>query len=55
MDANDMPQAGRLPLPEADLYLPFGATDPDFYLPTDCDRRSGRFSRWLRSLPIFDR
>jgi hypothetical protein len=54
MDANGNP-AEQPPVPETELYLPFGATDPDFHFPTDGDRRSGRFSRWLRSLPVFDR
>jgi hypothetical protein len=53
MDTNGNP-GEQLAVPETDLYLPFGATDPDFHFPADGDR-TGRFSRWLRSLPVFDR
>jgi hypothetical protein len=37
------------------LYLPFGGTDPDFYIPADHERNSGGISRWFRSLPVFGR
>ena len=38
-----------------ELYLPFGGTDPDFYIPADRDRTSGGISRRFRALPVFGR
>ena len=46
------------PAAPADFYLPAGGaggTDPDFYIPADCDRTGRGFSRWLRALPVFGR
>ncbi|MGO4805979.1 hypothetical protein AB4089_12700 [Arthrobacter sp. 2MCAF15] len=47
--------APEFPAPGQELYLPFGGTDPDFYIPAECERRDRGFSRWLRSLPLFGR
>src|SRR4029453_3933783 len=55
MDSKDTNNVVEFPAPGQDLYLPFGATDPDFYIPADCDRNAGGFSRWLRALPVFGR
>ena len=55
MDSKDKNNVAEFPAPGQELYLPFGATDPDFYIPADCDRRSGGLSRWLRALPVFGR
>ncbi|MDQ1060182.1 hypothetical protein QFZ23_004083 [Arthrobacter globiformis] len=55
MDPQDQNDVAEFPAPGQELYLPFGATDPDFYIPADCDRRSGSLSRWLRALPVFGR
>jgi hypothetical protein len=52
MDPQDKNNVAEFPAPGQELYLPFGATDPDFYIPADCDRARG-FSRWLRALPVF--
>lgn len=39
-----------------EFYLPLGGgTDPDFNLPADREHVPGRFSRWLRALPVFGR
>jgi hypothetical protein len=43
------------PAPGQELYLPFGGTDPDFYIPAEHERPSGGLSRWLRDLPVFGR
>jgi len=43
------------PAPRQELYLPFGSTDPDFYIPADPERGDRGFSRWLRALPLFGR
>ena len=55
MDSKDTNNVVEFPAPGQELYLPFGATDPDFYIPADCDRKAGGFSRWLRALPVFGR
>jgi hypothetical protein len=55
MDSKDTNSVVEFPAPGQELYLPFGATDPDFYIPADCDRTAGGFSRWLRALPVFGR
>ncbi|WP_284975194.1 hypothetical protein [Arthrobacter sp. efr-133-TYG-104] len=55
MDAKDTNTVVEFPAPGQELYLPFGATDPDFYIPADCDRKANGFSRWLRALPVFGR
>lgn len=55
MDSKDTNSVVEFPAPGQELYLPFGATDPDFYIPADCDRKAGGFSRWLRALPVFGR
>jgi hypothetical protein len=47
--------AGQTTAEVRELYLPFGGTDPDFYIPADRDRTSGGISRWFRSLPVFGR
>jgi hypothetical protein len=60
----DVPPDGRptpavlapaFPAPGQELYLPFGSTDPDFYIPADCERGARGLSRWLRALPLFGR
>ncbi len=38
MDPQDQNNVADFPAPGQELYLPFGATDPDFYIPADCDR-----------------
>ena len=55
MDQQENNNVVEFPAPGQELYLPFGSTDPDFYIPADCDRASGGFSRWLRALPVFGR
>ncbi|AXJ08723.1 hypothetical protein [Arthrobacter sp. PM3] len=47
--------AGQTTAEVRELYLPFGGTDPDFYIPADRDRTSGGISRWFRALPVFGR
>ncbi|HCB60151.1 MAG TPA: hypothetical protein DEP82_20160 [Arthrobacter bacterium] len=54
MYSKDKDNVVEFPAPGQELSLPFGATDPDFYIPADCDRTGG-FSRWLRALPVFGR
>lgn len=37
-----------------EFYLPLGGgVDPDLYVPEDRLHPSGRFSRWIHSLPVF--
>jgi hypothetical protein len=55
MDSQDKNNVAEFPAPGQELYLPFGATDPDFYIPADCDRQARGLSRWLRALPVFGR
>jgi hypothetical protein len=55
MDSQEKDTVTDFPAPGQELYLPFGGTDPDFYIPADCDRKDRGFSRWLRTLPIFGR
>lgn len=55
MNPQEQNQVVEFPAPGQELYLPFGASDPDFYIPADHERRSGGFSRWLRALPVFGR
>jgi hypothetical protein len=55
MDPQEHDIVTDFPAPGQELYLPFGATDPDFYIPADCDRTGRGFSRWLRALPVFGR
>ena len=55
MDPQENDTVVDFPAPGQELYLPFGATDPDFYIPADCDRTGRGFSRWLRALPVFGR
>ncbi|RKR15602.1 hypothetical protein C8D78_3125 [Arthrobacter oryzae] len=55
MDSQEKDTVPDFPAPGQELYLPFGGTDPDFYIPADCDRKDRGFSRWLRALPIFGR
>lgn len=55
MDSQDKNNVADFPAPGQELYLPFGATDPDFYIPADCDRTDRGLSRWLRALPVFGR
>lgn len=55
MDLQDKRDVTEFPAPGQELYHPYGGTDPDFYIPADCDRTAGGFSRWLRALPVFGR
>ena len=55
MNSQEKGSAVDFPVPGQELYLPFGATDPDFYIPADCERTDRGFSRWLRALPLFGR
>ncbi len=55
MDLQDAKPAAEFPAPGQELYHPYGGTDPDFYIPADCDRPAGSFPRWLRALPVFGR
>jgi hypothetical protein len=55
MDSQEKDSTIEFPAPGQELYLPFGATDPDFYIPADCERQDHGFSRWLRALPLFGR
>ena len=55
MNSQEKGSAVEFPAPGQELYLPFGATDPDFYIPADCERTDRGFSRWLRALPLFGR
>lgn len=55
MNPQEQKQVVEFPVPGQELYLPFGASDPDFYIPADHERRAGGFSRWLRALPVFGR
>ena len=60
MKSQEKGSAAEFPAPGQELYLPFsssdlGATDPDIYIPADCERRDRGFSRWLRALPLFGR
>ncbi|MFF1831531.1 hypothetical protein [Paenarthrobacter sp. NPDC058040] len=54
MESKDKPSDRSSSAAGDDVYLPFGATDPDFYFPAEQDR-AGRISKWLRSIPIFGR
>jgi hypothetical protein len=37
-----------------EFYLPLGGgIDPDLYVPEDRLHPTGRFSRWIQSLPVF--
>ena len=37
-----------------EFYLPLGGgIDPDLYVPEDRLHPTGRFSRWILSLPVF--
>ena len=53
MDPQDKSTAVEFPADGRELYLPFGGTDPDFYIPADHERKSGGISRWFRALPVF--
>jgi hypothetical protein len=53
MDPQDKGAAANFPAAGQDVYLPFGGTDPDFYIPADHERKSGGISRWFRMLPVF--
>ena len=55
MELQDTKPVAEFPAPGQELYHPYGGTDPDFYIPADCDRPAGGFSRWLRALPVFGR
>lgn len=53
MELQNQKDAAVFPAPGQELYHPYGGTDPDFYIPADCDRTARGFSRWLRALPVF--
>jgi hypothetical protein len=53
MDLQDNKSPMEFPAAGQELYHPYGGTDPDFYIPADCDRPGRGFSRWLRTLPVF--
>lgn len=37
-----------------EFYLPLGGgIDPDLYVPEERLHSTGRFSRWIQSLPVF--
>jgi hypothetical protein len=55
MNPQEQDKVTVFPAPGQELYLPFGATDPDFYIPAEHERRAGGLSRWLRDLPVFGR
>ncbi|GGI91871.1 hypothetical protein [Pseudarthrobacter scleromae] len=55
MELQDPKEVVGFPAPGQELYHPYGGTDPDFYIPADCDRPARGFSRWLRALPVFGR
>ncbi|OAE02973.1 hypothetical protein A6A22_17270 [Arthrobacter sp. OY3WO11] len=55
MDLQDPKEVVGFPAPGQELYHPYGGTDPDFYIPADCDRPARGLSRWLRALPVFGR
>ena len=43
-------QGGEPTMAPAELYLPRGGTDPDFYFPADRGHRPRRVSRWMNRL-----
>ena len=55
MNPQEQNKVAEFPAPGQELYMPFGATDPDFYIPAEHERRNFGFSRWLRALPVFGR
>ncbi|GGI02657.1 hypothetical protein ACFFGR_21040 [Arthrobacter liuii] len=57
MDQQDTPSAPAAPAEGTaapEFYLPLGGgIDPDLYVPGDRRHSTGRFSRWIHSLPVF--
>lgn len=54
MNANDT-SVGKPPATNIETYVPVAGIDPDFYIPAERDRITGKFARWLRHLPVFGR
>lgn len=48
MTSNEIDEAVTSPAPGLELYLPIGATDPDFYIPAEWQREERGLRQWMR-------
>jgi len=53
-DSHSVPAAPYAGSGNQEFYLPLGGgVDPDLFVPEDRLHPTGRFSRWIQSLPVF--
>ena len=53
-DNRSVPTAPVAGSGKQEFYLPLGGgVDPDLFVPEDRLHPTGRFSRWIQSLPVF--